>query len=181
MGLFVIQLCKLWNIRTINVIRDRPGIDETRQYLKSLGADFVLTEEEIRKKELMNNVFSRLSKPKLALNCVGGQSATDCIRYLADSGTMVTYGGMSKKPVVIPTGSFIFKDHRYVGYWMTRWSAQNQKTPKRIQMLKELCKLNQEKKLVIPKIIEITLDDYKQAFENIQKGFSNSKYVFKFE
>ncbi|XP_017483627.1 PREDICTED: probable trans-2-enoyl-CoA reductase, mitochondrial [Rhagoletis zephyria] len=180
-GVYAIQLAKLWNIKTINVIRDRPDVDELRQYLKSLGADYVLTEEEIRKKEVMDEILSKVGKPKLALNCVGGQCATDCVRHLADGGTMVTYGGMSKKPVVLPTGSFIFKDHRFVGFWMTRWSKANQTSPKRIKMLSELSQLNSEKKLIIPKTIQVKLDDYKEVFETIQKGFSNSKYVFTFE
>lgn len=179
--MYVIQLAKLWNLSTINVIRDRPDVDQLREYLKSLGADFVLTEEEIRKKDIMDKVLESVAKPKLALNAIGGQVATDCVRYLADGGTMVTYGGMSKKPVVLPTGSFIFKDHRYVGFWMTRWSKSNQTSAARLKMLNELSQLNIEKKLHIPKTIQVKLDDYKEVFENIQKGFSNAKYVFTFE
>ena len=180
-GIYVIQLAKLWGIKTINVIRDRPDIDTLRQQLKSLGADFVLTEEEMRKKEIMESVLGSVPKPKLALNCVGGQVATDCVRYLADGGSMVTYGGMSKKPVVLPTGSFIFKDHRYVGFWMTRWSKVNQTSAARTKMLNELCQLNVDKKLTIPKTIQVKLDDYKEVFESISKGFTNAKYVFTFE
>lgn len=121
-----------------------------------------------------------MAKPKLALNCVGGQNATDCIRYLSEEATMVTYGGMSKRPVVIPTGSFIFKNHKYAGYWMTRWSRENQTSVQRQTMLKELTELHLNKKLVIPKTIEIGLDDYKEAIESTLKGFANAKYVFKF-
>ena len=75
-GVYVIQLAKLWNIKTINVIRDRPDVDQLREYLKSLGADYVLTEEEIRKKEIMDSVLGSVPKPKLALNCIGGQGRT---------------------------------------------------------------------------------------------------------
>lgn len=180
-GIYVIQLAKFWNIRSINVIRDRPDLEQTKEYLKSLGADYVLTEEEIRKRELMDKIFSDISKPKLALNCVGGQCATDCVRHLDDDGTMVTYGGMSKKPVVIPTGSFIFKNHKYVGYWQTRWNMMNFNSSQRHKMLEELTELSANKKLITPKVIQVSLDEYKEAIENMQKGFSNAKYVFKFD
>lgn len=32
---------------------------------------------------------------------------------------MVTYGGMSMKPVTIPTSLFIFKDLRSRGFWLS--------------------------------------------------------------
>jgi mitochondrial enoyl-[acyl-carrier protein] reductase / trans-2-enoyl-CoA reductase len=33
---------------------------------------------------------------------------------------MVTYGGMSMQPVVVPTSLLIFKDLRLRGFWMSR-------------------------------------------------------------
>ncbi|EPS60461.1 hypothetical protein M569_14344, partial [Genlisea aurea] len=36
-------------------------------------------------------------------------------------GTMVTYGGMSKKPITISTSSFIFKDLSLRGFWLQKW------------------------------------------------------------
>ena len=36
------------------------------------------------------------------------------------SGTMVTYGGMSMKPVSVPTSLLIFKDLRLRGFWMSQ-------------------------------------------------------------
>ena len=35
------------------------------------------------------------------------------------SGTMVTYGGMSMKPVSVPTSLLIFKDLRLRGFWLS--------------------------------------------------------------
>lgn len=179
-GLFVIQLAKLWNIKTINVIRDRPNIDEIRKHLTSLGATYVLTEEEMRKREVIDKILAECPKPKLALNCVGGQNATDCMRYLDDEGIMVTYGGMSKKPVVIPTGLLIFKDQKYVGYWMTRWVKENVHSAARIKMIEELCKYRKEGLLQTQKIQEMRLDDYKEVMEKMSRGFTNVKYVFRF-
>jgi trans-2-enoyl-CoA reductase len=47
--------------------------------------------------------------PKLGLNCVGGKSASELIRKLGQKGVMVTYGGMSREPVTVPTSLLIFK------------------------------------------------------------------------
>lgn len=73
----------------------------------SMGADEVLTESEIRTTQIFKN--KKLPQPKLALNCICGQSATDIMRHLAHGGTMVTYGGMSREPVTVPASIFIFK------------------------------------------------------------------------
>jgi len=47
-GQSVIQLCRAWGIHSINVVRDRPEIDQLKESLKELGASHVLTEEELR-------------------------------------------------------------------------------------------------------------------------------------
>ena len=35
---------------------------------------------------------------------------------------MVSYGGMAKQPVALPTGLLIFKDIRFVGFWLSKWN-----------------------------------------------------------
>lgn len=47
-GQNVIQLSKNWGYKSINIIRDRPEVEQLKEYLISLGADFVFTEEELR-------------------------------------------------------------------------------------------------------------------------------------
>lgn len=44
----VVQLCKSWNIRTLNVVRNRENLDALVQELKEIGADEVFTEEEMK-------------------------------------------------------------------------------------------------------------------------------------
>ena len=38
-----------------------------------------------------------------------------------DGGLMLTYGGLSKKPVMMPTGSQIFKNVTAKGFWLSGW------------------------------------------------------------
>lgn len=73
----------------------------------SLGADEILVENEVRNTQLFKNKL--LPAPKLALNCVSGQSAVEIMRHLTYGGVMVTYGGMSREPITVPVSALIFK------------------------------------------------------------------------
>lgn len=119
-GQNVIQIAKHLGYRTVNIVRNREGIDKLKQELRDLGADHVLTEEELRSSKLFKN--GELAAPKLVLNCVSGKAVIELVKAMADNGTMVTYGGMSRQPLIVPTSAFIFKNIRLVGYWMTRWN-----------------------------------------------------------
>uniref|UniRef100_Q5RBL3 Enoyl-[acyl-carrier-protein] reductase, mitochondrial n=1 Tax=Pongo abelii TaxID=9601 RepID=Q5RBL3_PONAB len=105
-GQAVIQIAAALGLRTINVVRDRPVIQKLSDRLKSLGAERVITEEELRRPE-MKNFFKEMPQPRLALNCVGGKSSTELLRQLARGGTMVTYGGMAKQPVIASVVSWV--------------------------------------------------------------------------
>jgi len=78
-----------------------------KEKLTSLGGDIVLTEEELRASQLWKT--GQLPKPVLGFNCVGGPSSTELCKKLADSAVMVTYGGMSRKPLIAATSHMIFK------------------------------------------------------------------------
>lgn len=73
MGQAVIQIAAALGLKTINVIRDRPNCTELIDELQSLGANYVLTEEEMMSTGL-HQVFEEVPKPKLGLNCAGGLS-----------------------------------------------------------------------------------------------------------
>lgn len=131
-GRAAIQFGKLWGLRSINVVRDRDSNDETnqlKQELTSLGADVVVTESEFLSRQWRDQLASitRNGKEKigLGLNCVGGKSATSIARSLGQGGTMVSYGGMSKQPVSLPVGLLIFKDIRFVGFWLSKWNEHD--------------------------------------------------------
>ncbi|KAG9154162.1 hypothetical protein Leryth_000639 [Lithospermum erythrorhizon] len=62
-----------------------------------------------------------IPEPSLGFNCVGGNAASLVLKFLRAGGTMVTYGGMSKKPVTVSTSSFIFKELSLRGFWLQKW------------------------------------------------------------
>lgn len=124
-GRAVIQIAASMGVSTVSIIRDRINLAEEVDALVSIGATKVVTEDEF-KSARSRDVLGDLSRPKLALNCVGGSSSLLLSKLLAPCGTMVTYGGMSRRPVMIPTGKLIFDDVVYRGFWMTRWNEQAQ-------------------------------------------------------
>ncbi|XP_055372499.1 enoyl-[acyl-carrier-protein] reductase, mitochondrial [Condylostylus longicornis] len=178
-GQAVHQLCNAWGIKSVGVVRDRPDVENLKRYLKDIGATEVLTEEELRKTDIFKNV---LKKPKLGFNCVGGKSATEVIRHLANKATLVTYGGMSREPLTVSTATLIFKDISFYGFWMTRWSEENFDNPKRKEMLNEICNLLELKKIKAPIHQIIPLKEFKTAMSEAMafKGFTGKKFILSF-
>lgn len=120
-GQAVIQIAAAKGIKTVNVVRERPNMDETVSSLRALGASLVTTEARLAS----DLKASGLPAPALALNCVGGSAALAVTKPLRPGGVMVTYGGMSQQPVSIPTSLLIFKDISFRGFWVSgRWSQQ---------------------------------------------------------
>ncbi|XP_066140675.1 enoyl-[acyl-carrier-protein] reductase, mitochondrial-like [Euwallacea fornicatus] len=179
-GQNVIQICRSWGIRTVNIIRDRPNITKLKTYLNELGATHVLTEEELRSTEIFKT--GTLAKPKLALNCVGGKNALECLRHLQNGSPMVTYGGMSRDPLTIPTSSLIFKDLQFRGFWMTRWSKENATSADRFEMFSELISMMTSNELKGPAYEMVDFQDYQEALINTLtiKGMIGKKYILKF-
>jgi trans-2-enoyl-CoA reductase len=144
-GQALMQLANLRQVKTINIIRNRPDYEETVERMKAYGAYVVVTDDKLGTPEFQR-LISDLPKPKLALNCVGGQSATEIARLLQNDGTMVTYGGMSRKPVQVPTSLLIFKNIQLRGFWLSRWVEQHS-TEERMQMINTCWDLVKNKQL----------------------------------
>ncbi len=189
-GRYVIQLAARRNIKTINVVRDRPEFEKLELDLRSLGASLVIKADRLLLPEtqsLIINVLGR--KPVLALNCVGGLSATDLARCLKNGGTIVTYGGMSKKPVTIPTGLLIFNDIQLKGFWVSAWYKRQQDlysrgdttlTVKRDHMMVELFEMIRKGELKVPPIREHSLDEWSVAIQYSTNPYNGFKEVFRF-
>lgn len=109
-GQCVIQLARVLGLHTINLVR-RP---EAMPGLLALGADGVFLDEP-------GWVEKAPARPALALNAVGGDSATRLMDVLAEKGRLVTYGAMSKQGVKVPNKFLLFKGIELHGFWLTRW------------------------------------------------------------
>jgi len=178
-GQAVIQIAKTLGVTTVNVVRDREDIDSLKQRLTDLGGDLVLTEQELRSTQVFRS--GQVSRPVLGLNCVGGESSSEMCKALGPGGRMVTYGGMSRKPVSLATSHLIFKQIQLHGFWMGQWNEREGRSEARMEMYREVGELIAQGSLLPPKCQLVSLDDYQEVLDNTLKGFLPAKYVFDFE
>eukprot|EP00842_Homolaphlyctis_polyrhiza_P001851 jgi/Hompol1/2667/HPOL_005956-RA len=181
-GQAVIQLARAWGYKTVNVIRSRPDLEQLTQQLKALGADMVVTEEQLRLPETAKQIALLGPPPKLGLNGVGGKSATNLARLLGDNAHLVTYGGMSKEPVTLPTSLFIFKNIKCSGFWMNKWNLTHSLAARQ-EIFADLFELIRERKLNEPihEAFSLSERDDKELIAAVSEslgGFLKGKPVF---
>jgi trans-2-enoyl-CoA reductase len=189
-GLMVSQLSyALFGTSTVSLVRrgskSQQEFEDLVHYLETEGKNaMVVAEEDLENKEVMKQFQTRLKNlsdngdlPKLALNAVGGESAKKMLRALNNSGTLVTYGGMSGQPVITANPQLIFKDLSLVGYWHSRWMTQNSKKAKQA-MIDQLSKLLIEGKIKCPPVRVFPLHDFQVALGwQATQGAIRSKLV----
>ncbi|KAG0045742.1 mitochondrial 2-enoyl thioester reductase [Gryganskiella cystojenkinii] len=126
-GEAVIQLAKPMGVKTINIIRKREGHEQVAERLKTLGATHILTDDQLGRLETKDLIKSWLgpSKVKLGFNCVGGKVATEMARLISADGHLVTYGAMSRQPLILPASLQIFKNVHASGFWLTAWNDRH--------------------------------------------------------
>lgn len=171
-GKIVIQLCKGLGVKSINVVRDRPEWKEVEQELQELGADMVVKAEALQNKDTLD-----LPQACLGLNCVSGQAVSDMVQYLAPGATLVTYGGMSKRPLTMSVSQLVFRDIRLTGYWVSAWYEKAKYVDKE-EMIQTLVKMYQNKTLTSLPVQKFTLDQNKQAFEQATAPYKPTKVIF---
>jgi len=173
-GLAVVQIAKSRGIKTINIIRDRPDYENTVNLIKGLGGDVACTEKYLRT-PAFKTLIAEFAAPKLALNCVGGSCATEVARNLGENGAFVTYGGMSKQPVNLPSSLFIFKNITSHGFWLSRWIDTHSKE-ERQAMLENLSKMIKDGKLKLY-MEGHKFSDFDFAMNRHQEAFRDRKVV----
>ncbi len=155
-GQHVIQLCQAMGWRSASLVRRAELIPE----LEALGADTVVLDND-HAPDILREVFAG-TPPRLVLNAVGGESALRLAKVGAPGAIFVTYGGMSKKPLTIPTGLLIFNDIAFRGFWLTRWFRTCSRA-ERDAMFGELAKLLCQGRLSVTIDAEYSLRDVGQA------------------
>jgi trans-2-enoyl-CoA reductase len=171
-------------------VRDRPQeeLEKLRGELQNLGADVVITDKELESKEIKDRIAEWTNggrEPiRLGLNCVGGKQVNTMAMQLAPNSALVTYGGMSKQPVTLPTGLLIFKNIRFEGFWMSTWSDQNPEEKKRtIEEILQLCREGKFQDVPVDEIKwdwDTKADTLINAVAGTLEGFRKGKSVFVF-
>jgi mitochondrial enoyl-[acyl-carrier protein] reductase / trans-2-enoyl-CoA reductase len=163
-GRCVLQMCRHFGWKSLNVVRREELLVE----LGNEGADTVL---------LDSTPLPQLGA-KLALNAVGGDSATRLAGALADGGTIVTYGAMARQPLKIPNGQLIFNDIAWRGFWVTRW-YQNATQEARKALFDELFNLVGAGVVSTPVEAIYPLSEITAAIENASKSGRSGKVLLR--
>lgn len=189
-GRAALQLGKRWGMKSIAVVRTRPGEEgeKLKRELEGLGATRVVSDEEVAEKGFKERVMEWTDggreAVKLALNCVGGDAAMAMAKVLGTGGCMVTYGAMSRSPMRVGASMLIFKDLRFEGFWVSRWSDRNPEEKKRtVDEILNLIKKGEFKDVPmveVPWNWETGREELVDAVQGTLEGYRKGKGVFVF-
>jgi NADPH:quinone reductase-like Zn-dependent oxidoreductase len=115
-GRATVAIATSLGLKTINVVRREEVVAE----MKALGGDIVLVDGPDLAKRVAAETGS--APITLALDGFSDTSPTNLMNCLSEGGVLVSYGGMSRKPMVVQPGSLIFKKQTICGFWLLYWS-----------------------------------------------------------
>lgn len=172
-GQCVIQLCKAWNIKTFNIVANNSSYKSIKKYLLDIGATAVYTLEEA---EELTSFNTSLTKPVLALNCLGGRYEDVVLKLLEYNGTIVYYGSAFD----VPIAKHVLRPDVYFNrFHLCEWDMRASVLEKDI-MMNNITKLMILGKLRAPLYQPIEMKNYIYALKNTNtcEAFSNMNYVF---
>src|SRR6202022_511457 len=114
-GRATIAVAKSLGLKTVNVVRREEVVEE----VKALGGDVVLIDGP----DLAKRVTAETGNAPitLALDGISDTSPMNLMSCLSESGVLVSYGGVSRKPMVVQPGGLIFKKQTIRGFWLLYW------------------------------------------------------------
>ncbi|MFP4157500.1 MAG: zinc-dependent alcohol dehydrogenase family protein [Opitutales bacterium] len=161
-GLSVIQMARAIGLKTISQVRR----EELVAPLREAGADQVVLEGSGWPKQVKE--LTGGASIQLALNSIGGESATDQIKALGEGGTQVTFGGMVGDKVRFPTRFLIFNDVRLVGFWWDKFCKT--RGPEAVRaVMDEVYAMMRDGRLKLPIEASYELGQIKEAIRHDKK------------
>lgn len=127
----LVQLARLRGLRTVNVVRREGAVAGVQEN----GGDRVLVDGE----DLAERVAQATGGApiRLGVDGVGGSATRRLSKCLAESATLVNYGGMSGEPLALTVAALVFRDLRVRGAWVNRW-LQSASPARRAEIYGEL-------------------------------------------
>jgi len=173
LGRILIHFAKFRGIKTINIVRRNEQVTE----LKEIGADYVINSETENVKDRVREITNG-EGVKFAVDPVAGESGSQIVQSLAVGGTLIIYGGLSKKPVEVDPAIAVFRGVTVKGFWLTNWIPQNlEKLP---SLYKELIQYLAEKRVEFPSKTFDGKTQFKEAIEHSKSPGKSVKTILLF-
>jgi trans-2-enoyl-CoA reductase len=142
--------------------------------LSNYGGDINVPEDYVNSYGF-NEMIKDLPPIKLAFNCIGGEGVVDIARVVGKGATLVTYGGMSKEQVAIPSDLISKKLLKLQSFWVTEW-AKNHSIAERTTMINDISSLVRSKKLSL--LYEMhDFDDFNYALHKSMEPYGLRKII----
>ncbi|KAH7720423.1 trans-2-enoyl-CoA reductase [Aphelenchoides avenae] len=177
-GRLVIQICRIWGVGTVNVIRDRADVHALKSELLELGADVVFTEQEACSLYIgvtlpVPDAIPSLDRIRLALDSVGGASALRLAASLAEGGTLAVYGAISGKNLEINPKDLFYKGIRIpAGFYVYKWTADPANRKELVNTIARLTKWIKSGELKDPPVTKWSLEEIADAIKAAKSGDS---------
>jgi trans-2-enoyl-CoA reductase len=170
-GRAVIVMAKSMGVHTANIVRREELVPE----LKELGADAVFVEGDDCVQQI--GELAPFGRARLALNCVGGESALRLANALSREGVLVTYGAMGRQPMRIPNGLLIFKNLVWTGFWITAW-YKHASDEAMMEMFDSIFPLLASGALSVPVAATYPLEKFAEAIRHAAMDKRGGKILF---
>lgn len=168
-GRAVVAIAKSFGLQTVNAGRREEVVAE----MKALGGDVVVVDgSDVAKRVVAETGNAPIT---LALDGVGDTSPMNLMSCLSDGGVLVSYGGMSRKPMVVQPGSVIFRMQTVRGFWLLYW-YQSAKPDEIAAMFDHLAPLVAAGTISTPVVATYRLDQVKEAIARAAQ--SGGKVLF---
>jgi trans-2-enoyl-CoA reductase len=174
-GQLVVQLCHLLRLRAVAVVSDSPSYEKTAALLTKLGAVHVVKDQGSIKAELAKLKF--FAKPKLGLDCIGGDSTVRLSDALAEGGQLIIYGCMSGRSPSWNWKLWVFNGLRVKGFNTRTWMGDNiKKVPQLVETIGKLVRSNK----LMANVTEYELgSEFDEALDHAMDRYKNTKVVLR--
>lgn len=174
-GQCVIQLCHAWGINTFNIVASHCGYEAVKEHLLSLGASAVFTLDEAENQSIFD---TSLSRPVLALNCLGGRYENVLLKLLGYNGDIVYYAAAYDLPTA---KEFLRPDVNFHKFQLHNWNCCASGVENDV-MLTDIVQLMVIGKFKAPMNVPVELKNYIYALRNTVhcEAFCTSNIIFDF-
>jgi len=170
----VSSILKRHGVKLVTFVRRPESISD----LKAVGFEHLFEDSDSgfqEAKELLGG-----ANAALALNAVGGESASRLFKLLREDAGLITYGAMGRQPVKIPNAGLLFGERWVRGFWLTRWLERQER--ERIRgMYRELAELSLNEELVFPVASVYPLGEVQEAVRDAGRSGRSGKVLLRMD